>query len=107
MVGCSTEVQRALDDVMSWFSHVDIELHKRYFSLDQIVDIAIDSVLKCHRTLEPDICREIEGSCEMSANDLVFVHDVLFVACDNVKLQSGVKMPKISVIVRVDIEYGT
>lgn len=107
MGGCSRDVQHALDDVVSWFSHVDIELHKRYFSLEQIVNIAIDAVLKCHRALEPNICRQIDGYCEMTANDLVFVHDVLFIAFDNVKIHSGIKKPTISVIVKLNNEDGT
>jgi hypothetical protein len=105
--GCSTEVQRALDDVAKWFSHADLEAHKRLFKLDQIVNISIDSALKCQRAFDPDICRQIEGDIEMPASSLVFVHDVLFVALDNVRAHSGLKKPQVKVEVQANIEDGT
>jgi hypothetical protein len=104
---CSTEVQHALDDVATWFSHADIEAHKRFFKLDQIVNIAIDSALKCQRAFEPDICCEVDSDLEMSATSLVFVHDTLFVALDNVRAHSGFKEPKINVHVQANTEDGT
>lgn len=105
--GRSTEVQRALDDVAKWFSHADLEAHKRLFKLDQIVNISIDSALKCQRAFDPDICRQIEGDIEMPASSLVFVHDVLFVALDNVRAHSGLKKPQVKVEVQANIEDGT
>lgn len=104
---CSTDVQRALDDVAKWFSHVDLEAYKNYFKLDQIVNISIDSALKCLRAFEPDIDRRVEGDIEMQASSLVFVHDVLFVALDNVRTHSGIKKPKVSVNVQANVENGT
>jgi len=104
---CSTEVQRALDDVATWFSHADTEANKRYFRLEQIVDIAIDSTLKCQRAFEPDICREVEGDLELSASNLVFVHDVVFVALTNARAHSGYKSPKVRVFVHADLKNGT
>ncbi|WP_152556609.1 hypothetical protein [Methylobacter tundripaludum] len=104
---CSTEVQHKLDDVAQWFSHADLEAHKHFFKLDQIVNIAIDSALKCLRAFEPDIEHHVEGDIEMQASSLVFVHDVLFVALDNVRTHSGVKKPKVNVSVQADLENGT
>lgn len=103
----STDVQRALDDVSAWFSHPDIEVHKRNFNLDQIVNIAIDSVLKCQRSFEPEIHLNIEGDCEMPSSNLVFVHDVLFVALDNVRNHSGIKNPKVKITVVASIVEET
>ncbi len=104
---CSTEVQRALDDVATWFSHADLEAQKRYFCLDQIVDIALDATLKCQRAFEPEIIREVNGDVQLSASNLVFVHDVLFVALTNARAHSGYKKPKINIFVNASLENGT
>lgn len=104
---CSTDVQRALDDVAKWFSHADLEAHKHYFKLDQVVNIAIVSALKCQRAFEPKIEHHVDGDIEMQASSLVFVHDVLFVALDNVRNHSGIKTPTVSVNVQADVENGT
>ena len=104
---CSYDVQRALDDVSTWFTHKDIEVGKKYYTLEQIVNIAIDAVLKCFRTFEPNISRNIAGNYELPANNLVFVHDVLFVAIDNARNHSGIKKPMVEVTVEVDADIGT
>lgn len=104
----STEVQRALDDVASWFAHSDIDASKRYFTLEQIVDISINSALRCRLPFAPEITREIDSDCEMlSSTSLVFVHDVLFTAIDNARAHSGHQNPKIVVKVIARKESGT
>ncbi|TAK61934.1 hypothetical protein [Methylobacter sp.] len=105
---CSTEVQHKLDDAAKWFLHADLEAQKRLFKLEQIVNIAIDSALKCQRAFEPDIEPPyVDGDLEMQASSLVFVHDVLFIALDNVRAHSGLKKPKVKVNVQANIENGT
>lgn len=104
---CSTEVQYKLDDAAKWFSYADLEAHKQPFKLDQIVNISIDSALKCQRTFDPVIERHVDGDIEMQASNLVFVHDVLFVALDNVRAHSECKKPKVSINVQANIENGT
>lgn len=104
---CSAEVQQKLDDAAKWFSYADLEAHKRLFKLDQIVNISIDSALKCQRAFDPDIERNVEGDIEMQASNLVFVHDVLFVALDNVRAHSEFKKPKVNVNVQANTENGT
>lgn len=106
--GCSTEVQRALEDSAKWFSHANTESLKRFFRLDQVVSIAIDSALKCQRSFEPIISKEVaEGDLRMAASTLVFVNDVLFVALDNVHAHSGLRSPHIAVSVAPNLKGGT
>lgn len=100
----SSEIQRKLDEVSSWFNHVDIEAQRRRFSLEQIVNISLDYVLRCQRSFEPEVSLNIIEQCEMPSSNLVFVHDVLFIALDNVRLHSGLKKPKISISVKPDFE---
>ncbi len=104
---CSTDVQRALDDVAKWFSHADLEAQMHYFKLDQVVNIAIDSALKCQRAFEPKIELHVNGDIEMQASSLIFVHDVLFVALDNVRNHSEIKKPMVVVSVQADVDNGT
>lgn len=104
----STEVQRALDEAASWFTRADIEMHRRRFRLDQVVKIATDSALKCQRSFEPEISSTVEsGDLQMVASALVFVHDVLFVALDNVRAHSGLPNPRIELCVKPNIDEGT
>jgi hypothetical protein len=104
----SAEVQRALDDAATWFVRADAEASKRRFRLDQVVKIAIDSALKCQRAFEPEIkSNVIEGDLQMEASTLVFVHDVLLVALDNVRAHSGFVKPRIRVDVRPSVAEGT
>ena len=104
----SAEVQRALDDAATWFVRADIEASKRQFRLDQVVKIAVDSALKCQRAFEPNIVRDVtEGDLQMEASTLIFVHDVLLVALDNVRAHSGLAKPKIHVDVRPNLADGT
>lgn len=106
--GCSSDVQRALDDVVTWFYHADVEVQKRSFSLDQILNISIDSVLKCHRAFHPEINCEIEDDdCQMSGGDLVSVHDFIFIALDNVRIHSHLKKPKVEISITANTEDGT
>lgn len=100
----SVEVQHALDDAASWFTYADAESHKRYFTLEETVSIGIESALKCQRAFEPTIEKQVSGELEMSASSLVFVHDVLFVALDNVRAHSGLENPHISISVEPNIE---
>jgi hypothetical protein len=91
----STEVQRALEDAATWFTHSNLEAGKRFFTLEQSVNIGIDAALKCQRAFEPVISKNVDASTnlEVSASNLIFVHDVLFVALDNVRAHSGLKKP--------------
>ncbi|WP_377705352.1 hypothetical protein [Pseudoduganella sp. UC29_71] len=104
---CSLEVQRALDDAATWFSRADVEAQKRLFKLDQIVKIAIDSALKSQRGFHPNLELDIKSEdFQMHASALVFVHDVLFIALDNVRAHSNMKSPKIRIEVVPDMETG-
>lgn len=105
---CSTEVQRKLDEAAVWFARTDIKAHMRMFTLAQIVQVAIDSALRCQRAFEPDIKSAVQnGEQQMMASTLIFVHDVLFVALDNARAHSGLKSPKINIQVEPNLDVGT
>jgi hypothetical protein len=93
----SADVQRALDDASRWFSRTSVEAQMRLFSLEQLVKVSIDSALKAQRSFSPNIETVVNGAMSMRASALVFVHDVFFVALDNVRSYSGVKEPWVKI----------
>lgn len=106
---CSSDVQRELDVASQWFTHAgDIGTMRRLFELKQILNIAIESALKCQRAFEPEIDIKVtNGEIEMAASTLVFVNDMMFVALDNVRAHSGLKKPKVNILAHVDSEKGS
>src|SRR5262249_49926370 len=106
-IGCrSTEVQRALDDAAGWFTHIDLEGQRKFFTLTQVVRVATDSALKCQRAFDPVIDSVVEGDAQLTTNGLVFIHDVIFVALDNVRAHSGLRRPNVSIRVTADTNSG-
>jgi hypothetical protein len=105
----STDVQRALDEAATWFTHSDVEATRRYFTLKQAVDIAIDAALKCQRAFEPIIDKTVvrTEALQISASNLIFIHDALFVALDNARAHSGLKRPKIKITITPDFDKET
>lgn len=99
----SADVQRALADASRWFSRTSLEAQMRQFSLEQVVKVGIDSALKAQRAFSPKIETTVEGAMSMRASALVFVHDVFFVALDNVRIYSGLKQPW----VKIDVSIGS
>lgn len=97
----AADVLRALGDASRWFSRTSLDAQMRLFSLEQIVKVAIDSALKAQRAFDPIIGTEVHGSIQMRASALVFVHDVFFVALDNVRSYSGVKSPWVNISVSI------
>ena len=96
---CSTEVQIALDTAAGWFTHIDQEAQKRQFTLDEVLNVAIDSSLKCLRGFSPNISTDVSGDLYIFASDLVFFHDVIFVALGNARKHSEIKSPSIDISV--------
>lgn len=106
---CSADVQTQLDVAAQWFTRiVDINAMQQVFELEQMVTIAIESSLRCQRAFEPQIEKKVhDGDVKMAVSTLIFLHDVLFVALDNVRAHSGLKKPEIAIVARIDQEEET
>lgn len=101
---CSTKVQRQLDLAAQWFSKSGTnDIAQSTFDAEQIVDIAIDSTLKCYQSFHPKIKKTIlnDEDLLLDTTALMFAHDVMFVALGNVCRHSGVKEPNILIETRV------
>lgn len=103
----STAVQQALDEAAGWFTHLDPEVYRRSFSLEQAVAIAVESALKCQRGFDPMLVKRIEGDLQLSASSMVFIHDVIFVALSNIHNHAGMREPRVELSVRWDEPQST
>lgn len=98
----SSGVQAALSDASSWFTRPEIREATRYFSLEEALDVAIESALKLHRAFTPTINRTVKGEISLSAPDLVFITDAVLVAFSNIKSYSKLDNPKVDILLRLD-----
>ncbi|WP_335923762.1 hypothetical protein [Shewanella chilikensis] len=104
---CSIEVQRELDFAAQWFirSNTD-DIVQSSFNADQLLDIAIDSTLKCHQSFHPNIIKNVINNNDalLDTTALIFVHDVMFVALGNIFRHSGVENPNVSITTEITDE---
>ena len=100
----SSGVQSALGDASSWFTRPEIREATRYFSLEEALDVAIESALKLHRAFTPEINKSVIGEISLSAPDLVFITDAVLVAFSNIKAYAKLDHPEVSILLRLDDE---
>ncbi|MDX7750394.1 hypothetical protein [Aeromonas caviae] len=101
---CSIKVQRELDQAALWFSRNDtVESVQSTFDANQLLDIAIDSTLKCHQSFHPKIDKKVINNDDLllTTPTLVFVYDVMFVALGNICRHSGVEQPNIFITTEI------
>lgn len=98
---CSLSVQRELDTSAMWFSRSDVEeITNNTFEAEQLLEIAIESTLKCHQVFHPLIVKDVVNPSKtlFDTSTLVFVHDVMFVALDNIYKHSNITEPNIKIV---------
>ena len=98
---CSVNVLREIDKSAQWFKVSSSESTvQNSFAPSQLLDIAIDSTLKCHQSFHPEITRNevtFDEDLLLDTGALIWVHDVLFVALSNVFHHSNLDKPKVSI----------
>lgn len=102
----SSDVQRALDEVVCWFTPIEPADLNKTFSLKQILQIAVDGVLRLHKAFKPiiELVPTYNNTIELHSDNLTLINDTLFILFDNVKEHSGIKKPKIKIQVDTDEE---
>ncbi|WP_140875971.1 hypothetical protein [Myxococcus xanthus] len=100
IVGAQTEVQNAGMRVVEWFRLEDSQNAERSFTMDQIVDVAIESAQRVLRGFAPRISRSLEVERRMGSSVLYEVVDIIFVALDNARKHSGKTHPAVTLSVR-------
>jgi len=105
----STEVQHSLDEVITWFTPLEIGDCIKEFSLEQIINIAIKGVLSLHKAFQPKVNFQPSYDEEifLSGESLPMINDTFFILFDNVKEHSGIKKPNVQILVKTSIEKET
>jgi hypothetical protein len=103
----SSEVQLALSEAEAWFDRPDVAQAVQLFTLEEAIDIAIESAKKLNRAFAPVIDRTVSGDISLSAGDLVFITDAVFIAFSNVRAYSQLKSPRVALECVVDETQGT
>ena len=88
----SAEVQRSLDQASRWFVKPEGEQAARNFTLMQSVEIAVNSARISHKAFDPDLSLNVTGTCYLNAPDLLLITDTIFIALDNIKQHSGIRV---------------
>lgn len=99
----SGAVQTALSEAEAWFNRPNIAQASRLFTLQDAVDIAIQSAKKLHKGFDADISAQVQGDLSLLAGDMVFLTDAVFIAFSNVRAYCGLKTPKVVVSSWVDV----
>lgn len=102
----SRDVQLKLDEAAQWFVHSGTAALQRSFSLDDTLEIAVDTALRSFRDFSPDIDRTVIGDVRLHATNLVRVVDVLLDGLGNAKKHSGLKEPRIDISVVGNEEHS-
>ncbi|QMV02893.1 hypothetical protein GHV40_16005 [Devosia sp. D6-9] len=103
----SSQVQLALSEAEAWFNRPDVAQAAQLFTLEEAVDIAIESAKKLNRAFSPPIERVVKGDISLSAGDLVFITDAVFIAFSNVRAYSHLKTPRVTLECVVNEQQGT
>jgi hypothetical protein len=93
----SAQVQQSLDQAAAWFVRPESQQALKQYTLQQTVDIAVNSARVSHRAFEPKLSLKIDGDVSIEATDLLLITDAIFIALDNVKRHSGIRQPKVSI----------
>jgi len=81
----SAEIQRQIDMMSDWLRRTEVQQVTHRFTIEEVVDIAVESALKAHKSFRPNITKEIfGGDLDVTASILVILSDILFILFDNI-----------------------
>ena len=80
----AAEVQRQLDIVVDWLRRTEVEQLSRRFDLNELLEVALQSALKTHKSFSPVVTRVVRGDVVTSAATLLVVADIVFIIMDNI-----------------------
>ncbi len=104
---CERQVNEALREAAAWFTRPELREVKKTFTLEEALDVAIESARKLHANFEPNISVEVSENIYLRGPDLVFITDAILVAFSNIKAYSRLDQPSIGVTLLVDVETGS
>lgn len=86
----SARVQSQIDVMAGWFHRIEIEKGRHLYSLEQIIDIGVESYLSANVAFSPEIERCFVSDVSFTVADLVGVADIMRFVLGNVEKRSGV-----------------
>jgi hypothetical protein len=103
LVEASAEVQAEIERLQGWINRTEIQqVHERY-PIAEALDIGIQSTLKMHRAIEPDIDIQCADNITVDAGSLINIADVLRIALGNAFEHSG-KGRKVNVSIECEFD---
>ena len=85
----SIDLQNLIDRAADWFNKRQGELSKYIYSLNEIIDISIQSALTRHRSCKLDIEKESFQTMGLRADSLVLIADIFLIVIGNISEHSG------------------
>lgn len=85
----STDLQRLMDRAADWFFKRQGLLSKYSYSLDEIVDVSLESAMARHKSCRLSIDKDVESPTQFRADSLSAVADIFLVVVGNISEHSG------------------
>jgi hypothetical protein len=99
----SNEFQKLIDRSAEWFNRRQGELSKYIYTMQEIVDISIQSALARHKSCKLVVEKEICSTLDLRADSLVVIADIILVVIANITEHSGCREnARLSVSVKMD-----
>ena len=101
------QVNEALREASSWFTRPELREVNKTFTLEETLDVAIESAQKLHANFAPKITSRVSEDISLRGPDLVFITDAILVAFSNIKTYSKMSEPGVEIAIGVNREDET
>ncbi|WP_159075950.1 hypothetical protein [Microvirgula aerodenitrificans] len=103
ITNASAELQKLIDRAADWFNQRQGELSRSIYTLQEIIDISIQSALARHKSCRLTVEKNITQTVELRADALVVIADILLIVIGNITEHSGCREDAhLKVIVKMD-----
>lgn len=94
----AANVQGGIDKMAEWFVRREIQQTDVQYSIERVLDIAVESALSSHRPFNPLIKKEVACDYQVRSGDLIVVAEIILTALGNVKAYAGIeKQPHVKI----------
>lgn len=94
----AANVQGGIDKMAEWFVRREIQQTSIQYSIERVLDIAVETALSSHRPFNPMVTKEVACDYQVRAGDLIVVAEIILTALGNVKAYAGIgKQPHVKI----------
>lgn len=94
----AANVQGGIDKMAEWFTRQEIQQTNIQYTIEKVLDIAVESALASYRPFSPLITKEVTCDYQVRAGDLIVVAEIILTALGNVKAYGGIgKQPYVKI----------